>query len=219
MCDRHRFIKNGSFAKVIAADYSENMLQQTQQFISQDPSIRPDSYCLVRCDAARLPFATGSLDAVHAGAAIHCWPQPQVAVRKIYTQNTVAWLSVYTTASKIACQSLFDYLLLSRRPQLLNVLCLDGGDQPCAASWRRVLWHHVYGTPGPVGGGLGGRHSPTDRQGRGGACDACAIMTTRHDGFLDGFAHTHTHTTNCLVSSSMYIVNLHRPHQIGQGNM
>ena len=76
-----RFVKSSLFAQVIAADFSETMLQQTRQFISEDPAISPESYCLVRCDAARLPFASGSLDAVHAGAAIHCWPQPQVAVR------------------------------------------------------------------------------------------------------------------------------------------
>jgi hypothetical protein len=27
----------------------------------------------VRGDIGRLPFATGSVDAIHAGAAIHCW--------------------------------------------------------------------------------------------------------------------------------------------------
>ncbi len=36
---------------------------------------------LVRADVARLPFATGSLAAIHAGAAVHCWPDPTAAVR------------------------------------------------------------------------------------------------------------------------------------------
>jgi ubiquinone/menaquinone biosynthesis C-methylase UbiE len=31
----------------------------------------------------RLPFATGSLAAVHAGAAIHCWPNPTAAMAEI----------------------------------------------------------------------------------------------------------------------------------------
>ena len=35
---------------------------------------------LVRADIAGLPFISGSLDAVPAGAAIHCWPSPSVAV-------------------------------------------------------------------------------------------------------------------------------------------
>ncbi len=33
---------------------------------------------LLRADVGRLPFATGSVAALHAGAAIHCWPDPQV---------------------------------------------------------------------------------------------------------------------------------------------
>ena len=36
---------------------------------------------LVRADVARLPFATGTVDAVHAGAALHCWPSPLSGVR------------------------------------------------------------------------------------------------------------------------------------------
>ncbi len=36
---------------------------------------------LVRADVGRLPFATGSIDAVHAGAALHCWPSPASGVR------------------------------------------------------------------------------------------------------------------------------------------
>lgn len=35
---------------------------------------------LVRADVSRLPFQSGSVDAVHAGAALHCWPSPSNAV-------------------------------------------------------------------------------------------------------------------------------------------
>lgn len=37
----------------------------------------------VRADVGRLPFATGTVDAIHAGAAIHCWPNPQAAMAEI----------------------------------------------------------------------------------------------------------------------------------------
>lgn len=40
-------------------------------------------YLLLRADVARLPFHTGSVAAVHAGAAIHCWPNPQAALAEI----------------------------------------------------------------------------------------------------------------------------------------
>lgn len=39
---------------------------------------------LVRADISRLPIATGSVDAVHAGAALHCWPSPLAAVSVIF---------------------------------------------------------------------------------------------------------------------------------------
>ncbi|GFH16386.1 methyltransf_11 domain-containing protein, partial [Haematococcus lacustris] len=38
---------------------------------------------LLRADVARLPFETGSVAAIHAGAAIHCWPNPQAALAEI----------------------------------------------------------------------------------------------------------------------------------------
>lgn len=37
----------------------------------------------VRADVGRLPFCDASLDAVHAGAALHCWPQLQDGLREI----------------------------------------------------------------------------------------------------------------------------------------
>lgn len=78
-----RFIKSGLFPRVIAADFSENMLRQTQQFIADDASIDSRTYTLARLDVARMPFATGQLHAIHAGAAIHCWPDPQAAMAEI----------------------------------------------------------------------------------------------------------------------------------------
>ncbi|PKA60498.1 putative methyltransferase [Apostasia shenzhenica] len=41
------------------------------------------SLILVRADISRLPFASSSIDAVHAGAALHCWPSPSTAVAEI----------------------------------------------------------------------------------------------------------------------------------------
>ena len=40
-------------------------------------------YLLVRADVGRLPFRTGSLKAIHAGAALHCWPDPYAAIAEI----------------------------------------------------------------------------------------------------------------------------------------
>ncbi|KAH1065229.1 hypothetical protein J1N35_030216 [Gossypium stocksii] len=38
---------------------------------------------LVRADVSRLPFSSGSIDAVHGGAALHCWPCHSNAISMI----------------------------------------------------------------------------------------------------------------------------------------
>ncbi|KAL3603715.1 hypothetical protein D5086_004574 [Populus alba] len=75
------FAKSGLFSLVTALDYSENMLKQCYEFVQQEENFPKENLILVRADIARLPFVSGSLDAVHAGAAIHCWPSPSAATR------------------------------------------------------------------------------------------------------------------------------------------
>ncbi|WCJ44485.1 S-adenosyl-L-methionine-dependent methyltransferases superfamily protein [Euphorbia peplus] len=77
------FAKSGLFSLVVALDYSENMLKQCYDFIKQEENFPKEKLILVRADISRLPFVSGSVDAVHAGAAIHCWPSPPAAVAEI----------------------------------------------------------------------------------------------------------------------------------------
>lgn len=78
-----RFLSSNKFASVIAIDYSESMLRQTKKFIEEDTSLQSSAYSLIRADVARLPFATGSISAIHAGAALHCYPDPLTALAEI----------------------------------------------------------------------------------------------------------------------------------------
>ena len=84
-----RFAASGKFAKVVASDFSDAMMRQTKSYCDQDAKLRAKaeglepSLLFVRADVGRLPFATGSIDAVHAGAAMHCWPSPSAAVAEI----------------------------------------------------------------------------------------------------------------------------------------
>nr|XP_018453421.1 PREDICTED: uncharacterized methyltransferase At1g78140, chloroplastic-like [Raphanus sativus] len=78
------FGKSEHFAMVFALDYSENMLRQCYEFLKQEANlIDKKIVVLARADVARLPFLSGSVDAVHAGAALHCWPSPSSAVAEI----------------------------------------------------------------------------------------------------------------------------------------
>ncbi|KDO59313.1 hypothetical protein CISIN_1g019950mg [Citrus sinensis] len=78
-----KFAKSGTYSGVVALDFSENMLRQCYDFIKQDNTILTSNLALVRADVCRLPFASGFVDAVHAGAALHCWPSPSNAVAEI----------------------------------------------------------------------------------------------------------------------------------------
>ncbi|KVI07266.1 Methyltransferase type 11 [Cynara cardunculus var. scolymus] len=75
--------ESGLFSLVVALDFSETMLKQCYDYINQDQNISKENLILVRADIARLPFASSSVDAVHAGAALHCWPSPSAGVAEI----------------------------------------------------------------------------------------------------------------------------------------
>ncbi|KAJ0694764.1 putative demethylmenaquinone methyltransferase [Helianthus annuus] len=74
------FAKSELFSLVVALDFSETMLKQCYDFIKQEQNISQENLILVRADIARLPFASSSIDVVHAGAALHCWPSPSAGV-------------------------------------------------------------------------------------------------------------------------------------------
>jgi SAM-dependent methyltransferase len=76
-----KFINSGKYGRVIAADLSRTMLAETRQRIIAANLTVPE---LVRCDSARLPFKDNSIDAIHAGAAIHCWPRLDMALREVH---------------------------------------------------------------------------------------------------------------------------------------
>ncbi|XP_026447874.1 uncharacterized methyltransferase At2g41040, chloroplastic-like [Papaver somniferum] len=78
-----KFVKSGTYSGVIGLDFSENMLRQCYDLLIKDETILNPNLALVRADVSRLPFSSGSVDAVHAGAALHCWPSPSNAVAEI----------------------------------------------------------------------------------------------------------------------------------------
>lgn len=81
-----RFAKSGEYDRVIACDYSDSMLQEARRRIRADPDL-PSSKTqldLVRCDVAKMPFKSDSIDVLHAGAAMHCWPEIEESLKEIH---------------------------------------------------------------------------------------------------------------------------------------
>ncbi|KAG0503775.1 hypothetical protein HPP92_003847 [Vanilla planifolia] len=76
------FVKSGMYSLVVALDFSESMLQQCHEYNKQE-NLSKEDFVMVRADISRLPFVANSIDAVHAGAALHCWPSPSTGVAEI----------------------------------------------------------------------------------------------------------------------------------------
>lgn len=83
-----RLAKSGDYDRVIGCDFSDSMLTEARRRIRADPDLRgPTSSTrldLVRCDVGNIPMRTDAIDALHAGAAMHCWPDLDAALSEIH---------------------------------------------------------------------------------------------------------------------------------------
>jgi SAM-dependent methyltransferase len=78
-----RLVRSARFDRVLALDYSEAMLTETARRFRAE-RIDTSSLTLARADVAQLPLRPSSVDAVHAGAALHCWPEVEAGLREIH---------------------------------------------------------------------------------------------------------------------------------------
>ena len=58
------------------------MLTETARRVREE-NVPTAALTLCRADVAALPLAPGSVDAMHAGAAMHCWPQLEAGLLQI----------------------------------------------------------------------------------------------------------------------------------------
>mmetsp|Transcript_10623 Transcript_10623/g.16002 ORF Transcript_10623/g.16002 Transcript_10623/m.16002 type:complete len:419 (-) Transcript_10623:4552-5808(-) len=83
-----RLAKGNDFARVIGCDYSEAMLLEARNRILSDNDLSSGSIRtkldLVRCDVGEIPMQSDAVDALHAGAAMHCWPDLDSAMSEIH---------------------------------------------------------------------------------------------------------------------------------------
>ncbi|XP_022937076.1 uncharacterized methyltransferase At1g78140, chloroplastic [Cucurbita moschata] len=149
------FAKSGLFSSVVALDYSENMLKECYAFIKEEENFPKESLVLIRADIARLPFASSSIDAVHAGAALHCWPSPSAAVAEIsrilkpggvfvgstyIIDGPFSFMPFLGTQIEIAKKTIGGHIVLSERE--LEELCTACGmvDFRCLRNRRFVMF-------------------------------------------------------------------------------
>jgi ubiquinone/menaquinone biosynthesis C-methylase UbiE len=82
-----RFAADDTYDRVLACDYSESMLLEARRRIQAEQSLKSLTTTrleLIRLDVGQLPFQSNSIPALHAGAAMHCWPDLDAAISEIY---------------------------------------------------------------------------------------------------------------------------------------
>ncbi|GAX18569.1 hypothetical protein FisN_10Hh230 [Fistulifera solaris] len=82
-----RFAASGKYSRVLGCDYSDSMLLEAGRRIRAEPSLlksKSTKLELIRLDVGQIPMKDNSVDALHAGAAMHCWPDLDAAVSEIY---------------------------------------------------------------------------------------------------------------------------------------
>jgi len=82
-----RFAAKDTYGRVLGCDYSDAMLTEARRRISQEDnlsSLRTTQLDLVQLDVGQIPMQDASIDALHAGAAMHCWPDLDAALSEIH---------------------------------------------------------------------------------------------------------------------------------------
>jgi ubiquinone/menaquinone biosynthesis C-methylase UbiE len=87
-----QYVRYPRIQRVIGADYSDSMLREARRRIDTDPTLQNliksstenVTVELVRLDVGSIPMLDNSVDALHAGAAMHCWPELPKALNEIY---------------------------------------------------------------------------------------------------------------------------------------
>ena len=82
-----RFATSGKYKHVLGCDYSESMLTEARRRIELDRELRDlgkTRLDLVRMDVGKIAMKNESVSAFHAGAAMHCWPELELAASEVY---------------------------------------------------------------------------------------------------------------------------------------
>lgn len=82
-----RFAAEDVYDRVLGCDYSDSMLTEARRRIESEPklaNLKNTKLELIRLDVGQLPMRSSSIDALHAGAAMHCWPDLDAGLSEIY---------------------------------------------------------------------------------------------------------------------------------------
>ncbi|MDZ8241994.1 MAG: class I SAM-dependent methyltransferase [Nostoc sp. ChiQUE01a] len=127
----------GKCKQIVAVDYSETMLSQLEQQMKRD-GISPSEIVIIRGDVEALPLASDSIDAIYAGAAMHCWPNAEEGIRNIYRVLRSGGKLFATTFLKPFPSIVFRFFSVD---ELRHILLTAGFNSDCV----QVEAHGLYG--------------------------------------------------------------------------
>ncbi|KOO30692.1 s-adenosylmethionine-dependent methyltransferase [Chrysochromulina tobinii] len=136
-----RLVKSSVYGRVLALDYSEAMLQETARRV-QEEGVSTKALTLCRADVAALPLRPTSIDAMHAGAAMHCWPRLEEGLRQIRQVLRPGGLFYATTflqgayGSGMPRQTGGSSFRFFRDADELRLLLVDAGFEPSSVTVR-----------------------------------------------------------------------------------
>lgn len=107
----------GKFKRVVATDYSEAMMRETVAQARKDVTV--PEFDVVRADVTALPFVDNSIDAVHCGAALHCWPNVQDGLAEIFRVVKPGGKLFATTFLRLAYVPLRERI--AARPRVMRI--------------------------------------------------------------------------------------------------
>ena len=80
-----KLAKSRFYQLIIALDYSASMLEMLiNKADSEKTSNIVENLVVIRGDAESIPLISNSVDAIYAGAAMHCWSNPRKGIEEIY---------------------------------------------------------------------------------------------------------------------------------------
>ena len=132
-----QLVQSGHYQQVIALDYSPEMLAVLEQQMKAE-GIRPSQILRLQGDVDALPLLPNSVDAIYAGAALHCWPDATRGMNNLYQVLRSGGKFYGTTFLKPLPSLVFRFFTQEELRQILDL----AGFQPSSI---QLTQHGLYG--------------------------------------------------------------------------
>eukprot|EP00188_Purpureofilum_apyrenoidigerum_P001826 Plantae.Rhodophyta-Purpureofilum_apyrenoidigerum.ctg20514.p1 GENE.Plantae.Rhodophyta-Purpureofilum_apyrenoidigerum.ctg20514~~Plantae.Rhodophyta-Purpureofilum_apyrenoidigerum.ctg20514.p1 ORF type:complete len:328 (+),score=30.00 Plantae.Rhodophyta-Purpureofilum_apyrenoidigerum.ctg20514:104-985(+) len=133
-----KMVQSGKFGSVVVVDFSESMLNETLVRFERE-NIDTSDVDFIRADAGKLPLASESINVIHNGAALHCYPRVQDALREMYRVLTDGGVLFGTTIHSSAPTTVKQTFRLFSSDEVFYLLRAAGFSNPVVERYRQCV--------------------------------------------------------------------------------